>query len=81
MWWKDCPTKAMVEIFVSVSVVKVGKGVSFTAGFGKSTSAWLPKIMEDDEADGKDADVGKANAAPLDMSALHKLIAEVRSVG
>lgn len=64
-----------------------GKGVSFTAGFGKSTSAWLPKIMEDDEADGKDAlDVGKAGAGvktvnPLDMSALHKLIAEVRSVG
>lgn len=63
-----------------------GKGVSFTAGFGKSTSAWLPKIVEDDEADGKEAEAGKASAGvkavdPLDMSGLHKLIAEVRSVG
>lgn len=63
-----------------------GKGVSFTAGFGNSTSAWLPKIVEDDESDGREVDAGKPSTAvkavdPLDMSSLHKLIAEVRSMG
>lgn len=50
--------------------------VSFTASAGTPPSAWLPKIAETDEADGKDAPAGA-----LDMTGLHKLLAEVKCVG